>query len=282
MTAYAKMLAELREIGLRPGVLSEACIEQAYREVLTPGSNAIDGGASVGRHTLGMSRCVADAGTIFSFEPVLEIVVKLLANMRKQKCTNVCPFPFALSDSADVVDFTVCTNVTQLSSLRPRKEWPPHVNPELEVRKVPVVRLDSAIPGNKFIDFIKLDLEGAEFPAMRGGRQTIERCRPLIVFESHRQLDADAFGYTDVQFFGFFHAINYDLWMIDGRPLDRKSWQSEPVTSMFYFWATPREKSAHYITRFSPWIESAFSIVLASEISARPVVEDLSSASGAG
>jgi FkbM family methyltransferase len=274
MTAYAKMLAELHEKGLRPGVLAEACIEQAYREVLVPGSNAVDGGANVGRHTLGMSRRVGDTGTVFAFEPVLEVVIKLLANLRKQKLKNVCPFPFALSDNIDVVEFTVCVNVTHLSSLRPRTQWPTHS--ALDVRKVPACRLDSVIPVSKNIDFIKLDLEGAEFPAMRGGRETIDRGRPLIVFENGRQFDGDAFGYTAAQFFGFFRAINYDLWMIDGRPLDRKSWLSEPATTMFYFWATPQEKSAHYVTRFSPWIESALPIAL--ESSPRP---DIAASSGA-
>jgi FkbM family methyltransferase len=263
MTVYAKMLTELREKGLRPGALAEACIEQGYREVLKPGSNAVDGGANVGRHTVGISHCIGDAGTVFAFEPVPEVMVKLLGNLRKQNCRNVCPYTFALSDKIDVVEFTVCTNRTHLSSLHPRKQWPAHVKPELEVRKVAVARLDSVIPVNKNIDFIKLDLEGAEFPAMRGGRETIDRSRPLIVFENGRQVAAEAFGYTEAQFFAFFHAINYDLWMIDGRPLERKSWLNEGAP-MFYFWATPQEKSEHYLARFSPWIESAFTVALES------------------
>ena len=163
MTVYADMVAELHAKALRPGALAEACIEEAYKEVLKPGSNAIDGGANVGRHTVGLSRSVGDAGTVFAFEPVAEVKVKLLANLRKQNCRNVCAFSFALSDKIDVVEFTVCTNRTHLSSLHPRKQWPEHVKPELEVRKVAACRLDSAIPASKTIDFIKLDLEGAEF-----------------------------------------------------------------------------------------------------------------------
>jgi FkbM family methyltransferase len=262
MTAYAEMLAELRAKSLRPGALAEACIEQAYTEILKPGLNAVDGGANVGRHTVGLSRRVGDTGTVFAFEPVAEVMVKLLVNLRKQRCNNVCAFSFALSDKIEVVEFTVCTNRTHLSSLRMRKKFPEHIKPELEVRKVPACRLDSAIPANKTIDFIKLDLEGAEFTAMRGGRATIERCRPFIAFENGRQVAANAFGYTEAQFFGFFHAINYDLWMLDGRPLDRKSWIGGAAAPMFYFWATPKEKSTHYVARFSPWIESAFSVAL--------------------
>jgi FkbM family methyltransferase len=277
MTVYAEMVAELRNKALRPGALAEPCIEQAYREVLTPGSNAVDGGANIGRHTVELSRCVGDAGTVFAFEPVAEVMVKLLTNLRKQNCKNVCPFSFALSDKIEVVEFTVCTNITALSSLRPRKQWPEHVKPEFEVRKVPASRLDSVVPANKIIDFIKLDLEGAEFPAMRGGRETIDRCRPLIVFENGRQVAANTFGYTAAQFFGFFHAINYDLWMIDGRPLDPKNWLNVGGEPMFYFWATPQEKSAHYLTRFSQWIESAFSIALGRSL--QPAIDASSSAS---
>jgi hypothetical protein len=33
------------------------------------------------------------------------------------------------------------------------------------------------------VDFIKLDLEGYEYRALLGAAETLERCRPIVMFE---------------------------------------------------------------------------------------------------
>jgi len=35
------------------------------------------------------------------------------------------------------------------------------------------------------VDFIKMDIEGSEIEALKGGRRLIERCHPVIVMETH-------------------------------------------------------------------------------------------------
>jgi hypothetical protein len=34
--------------------------------------------------------------------------------------------------------------------------------------------------------FIKLDIEGMEYPALKGSVNTIKRCSPFVVFEHHK------------------------------------------------------------------------------------------------
>ena len=43
--------------------------------------------------------------------------------------------------------------------------------------------LDNIIPPNIKIDFIKIDVEGAELGVLKGSTETIKRCKPFIVFE---------------------------------------------------------------------------------------------------
>lgn len=49
--------------------------------------------------------------------------------------------------------------------------------------KVQVVQLDRIL-NDQYVDVIKIDIEGAELGAFRGGVSLISRCRPIIMFES--------------------------------------------------------------------------------------------------
>lgn len=49
--------------------------------------------------------------------------------------------------------------------------------------RVPARRLDDLI-GEAPVDFIKIDIEGFEFPALRGGQQMLLREKPVILFEA--------------------------------------------------------------------------------------------------
>jgi len=48
---------------------------------------------------------------------------------------------------------------------------------------VPVVSIDEAVPEDRQVSIIQLDVEGFEQPALAGALKTIARCRPVIVVE---------------------------------------------------------------------------------------------------
>jgi hypothetical protein len=58
------------------------------------------------------------------------------------------------------------------------------------------------------LDFIKIDVEGAEMNVLIGARNTIVRLRPIIVFESGMG-GLEFYGYRPEQLFSFFHEIGY-------------------------------------------------------------------------
>jgi FkbM family methyltransferase len=48
---------------------------------------------------------------------------------------------------------------------------------------IPLRRLDDVLAGREDVDFIKLDCEGYELFALRGGEQLLKRCRPCVIVE---------------------------------------------------------------------------------------------------
>ena len=53
--------------------------------------------------------------------------------------------------------------------------------------------LDDVLPRGYVPHLIKIDVEGAEYEVMKGGIETITRCRPIVYFE-HGQGSTDHYG----------------------------------------------------------------------------------------
>jgi len=49
--------------------------------------------------------------------------------------------------------------------------------------EVAVVRIDDVVPEDREVSVIQLDVEGFEGPALMGARNTIRRCKPVLILE---------------------------------------------------------------------------------------------------
>lgn len=58
-------------------------------------------------------------------------------------------------------------------------------------RSIPSVTIDSFVSREKCqkIDFIKMDIEGSEVPALIGARETITRCKPKLAISVYHKWD---------------------------------------------------------------------------------------------
>jgi hypothetical protein len=64
--------------------------------------------------------------------------------------------------------------------------------------------------------FIKVDTQGSDLHVLKGGRATIQRCRPVIAAEYEREL-ARNHGNTLEEFYSFFDDNDYDVQVLDNR-----------------------------------------------------------------
>lgn len=130
-------------------------------------SLAVDGGANVGTWAIRMAQVF---GRVHAFEPAPEIYTKLLYAVAPH--INVQTFRLALLDRKTKVRIIKPEGKKALRSLYVQ---------ESNLGTEDSTDIDSlALPS---LGFLKLDLEGAEYPALRGAKRTIARFRPTLMVE---------------------------------------------------------------------------------------------------
>lgn len=143
--------------GVEPGVSA------LLRSRLKPGAVAVDAGANLGVHSLGMARAVGPEGRVVCFEPLAHLAAAVERSLRLNGFAGRARVErAALADQPGEAVFHRAAH-GPMSSLH---ALPPETASE-EVR-VPVTTLDAAFPPGSRVDFVKLDVEGAEPRAWRG------------------------------------------------------------------------------------------------------------------
>lgn len=119
---------------------------------------------------------ISPKGKHYAFEPVPENFHYVKNKYPKVKVLNL-----ALSDKSGKVTFNHVVGRPARSGLI-EVEYPDK-NQRIEKINVKVTTLDKAIPKKQRIDLVKIDVEGAEFGVLKGGKSLILRDKPVIIFE---------------------------------------------------------------------------------------------------
>ena len=146
-------------------------LEAALTHV-TEFSIGIDAGAHVGTWSRPMA---ARFARVIAVEPSPDTCDCLTVNMAAFGCTNVEIHQAALGAEAGFVE---------MAPLDPRAE-------ALQNTGARFVQDGGSIPRERIDDwhletcgFLKLDIEGSEPAALEGARETLHRCRPIVLFEN--------------------------------------------------------------------------------------------------
>lgn len=157
--------------------------EMAFVErFLQPGMTVLDVGAHHGLYSLLASAKVGADGRVFAFEPSPRERRALRLNLLLNFAGNVSVQGLALgSENGEQNLFVVQGSQRGCNSLRP-----PEVFSATTPLRVRVVPLDEWLVKRKIdrVNFIKLDVEGAELDALKGGARLFEsRPRPTVLAE---------------------------------------------------------------------------------------------------
>ena len=128
---------------------------------------AVDIGAHVGITSFRLSQSFEH---VHAYEVNTKLLPSLVYNLDMKKVYNVTTHPVGLGDTEKDVDI-----------IETHKSFSTHIDPNATKGKYKVKTLDSFNLQN--VDFIKIDAEGYEPLIAKGAIETLQRCKPIILYE---------------------------------------------------------------------------------------------------
>lgn len=189
------------------------------------GDVVLEAGANSGTETLLISRLVGNDGTVHAFEPVPHVASKLQRNLELNAIENVAVNRLALGESMKEITFFILPE-THPNQGMGSKVVQNAAGTEINVQQV---TLDSLNLDR--LDFLKMDVQGAERDILKGARETIRELRPKIFLEAGE-------GWSSIEeLYGILHDFRYqvnrisprlELIPIDNNALEPGNWLALP------------------------------------------------------
>ena len=214
--------------------------KQIIRKVCTTHSNTVDVGTHHG-DVLDVLLQHSPHGMHYGFEPLPGFYQSLLTKYQQQK--NIVLFDLALSDVNGSSSFNHVTSNPSYSGIKKRNY--DRADERDETIEVRTARLDDVLLSqNKKIDFIKIDVEGAELSVLKGATELIKRDRPVIVFECGLG-GSDVYDATPAELYTFFADLGYSISLLknylnEEPALTKTSFEQQYYQKLnYYFVALP-------------------------------------------
>lgn len=173
------------ELKIHENPYSDLILLGEYLKNYEPQKNdiVIDAGASIGIFSMFVSMKMNNTGRIIAFEPDEENFEKLVRNIKLNKIKNVIPLKKGLWSEDAVLNFDKRGDGTS-SFISDEKGCSP---------KVPVVSLDKELGrmGLKKVNFIKMDIEGAEIEAVKGSEKTLKNNDLRLTIASYHVVNGE-------------------------------------------------------------------------------------------
>ncbi len=169
-----------------------------------------DIGANIGWYTTHIAKNLKN-GKVYAFEPIPNTYKQLAQNVVLNKYQNILLNNFALTDKKQTLIFYYSPLNTVASSSRNIMENDEAVKVECDASTI-----DDFVAENKIskIDFIKCDVEGAEYFVYQGGIKTFTEYKPIIFTEMLRKWAAK-FDYHPNDIIKLFIKIGYKCYVIN-------------------------------------------------------------------
>ncbi|MBW4034831.1 MAG: FkbM family methyltransferase [Proteobacteria bacterium] len=183
-------------------------VSAIFRRTLRPGMGVLDIGANIGYFSMLSAAIVGPTGHVFAVEPNQQNARLLEASRRLNDFAQITLVHAAAGSKTGILSLHTSHSTGTTSGV------PDDIGALLTARIVPCVALDSVIPADRRIDLIKIDVDGAEYPAMQGCEQIIRRHRPAIISEFAPDLIPGISGVSGEDYLRWFASQDYEVAVI--------------------------------------------------------------------
>lgn len=180
----------------------EEDILNLFKNNIHEGDVVLDIGANIGEHTLYASQLVGTTGKVYSFEPNTRLADQVRESLKANNSTNTTVYSFGLGDAKNAKELFVNKNNIGGSSLIDQGRGDPHVTVQIEVG-------DDVLVDVSKVDFIKIDIEGYEYNALKGLTKIIEKYKPAVILEYSPELYAQNGTQDGMNILEFFATFGY-------------------------------------------------------------------------
>ncbi|MDB4926300.1 FkbM family methyltransferase [Mucilaginibacter sp.] len=213
--------------------------DMLYR-IIEKDYTVFDIGGNIGWYANHIASLLED-GKIYAFEPIPETHQKLLNNVKLNGYKNIVVENFAFSDKQDKITFFYSPAIPGAASSKNITE-----NTNMQQLECFTDTVDNYTSTNniKKIDFIKCDVEGAEFMVFKGAKNTIAAHHPIVFSEMLRKWSAK-FNYHPNDIINFFRELGYNCYIANDKGLVLFSEVDENTTQTNFFFlhsVTHKEK----------------------------------------
>lgn len=235
----SKLWIDLGDTGV-----SQACLKNQFepqetvlvRRLLKPGQIFLDIGANIGWFSVVAAEIVGVEGKVFSFEPrntTFHYLQKTVIANKFEDRFNL--FNFALGEKEDTLRIVWGTNTNNpggtwlvssasVSDLLPTTT---HTYQDILVKK-----LDD-INEIQQVDFIKIDVEGAEPLVLRGAENLLLKSRPIILAEINEELLKIVGNSTSKTFINWMKSLDFQCLYLPEQSIDQPAiWKVLDVNNL--------------------------------------------------
>jgi FkbM family methyltransferase len=148
---------------------------------LEQGWSCLDVGSNIGYFTELMSRIVGPDGSVIAFEPNPKLYndyKKVMSHNDYSGCAPIEIYKFGLSDNDSKEILVVPISNIGGASVKYNSE---HAPAEWDRVEIDLKKYDDLPISDLSVDFIKMDIEGAEPDAFRGMSLALENCQVILV-----------------------------------------------------------------------------------------------------
>lgn len=223
----------------------ERLLSKGYRRFLGPGQVVFDVGSHAGLHLEQFLDLIGPTGRVVAFEPIPALADALASKYRDR--SNVDIRKMALADKPGHSPFLVLHKAIGMSGFRQRAGSGDQGAEEIIVE---ADTLDRQAAELSRLDYIKIDIEGAEISCLRGARQTVSRFRPLISVE-YGKPGYSMFGNTAMTLFEWARENGYIPSDLFGNLIPRPDeWAVVCDYSLWDFFLVPEKRQQEWTSLF--------------------------------